>query len=49
VMHRGEIREVGSHSELMQKQGIYFRLYQLQYEKEEPRLAHSDSGVKQEA
>ena len=31
VMHRGEIRETGTHNELLQKGGIYYRLYQLQY------------------
>jgi ABC-type multidrug transport system fused ATPase/permease subunit len=30
VMHRGEIREMGTHAELLEKQGIYYRLYQLQ-------------------
>ena len=35
VMHRGEIREVGTHSELLQKGGIYYRLYQLQYKEQE--------------
>ena len=34
VLHRGEVREMGSHAELMEKQGIYHRLYQLQYERE---------------
>lgn len=38
VLHRGEVREIGSHSELMEKQGIYHRLYQLQYEREELKL-----------
>ncbi len=38
VFHHGEIREVGSHAELMQKQGIYYRLYQLQYQSEERKL-----------
>jgi ATP-binding cassette subfamily B protein len=38
VLHRGEVREFGSHSQLMEKQGIYHRLYQLQYEREELRL-----------
>ena len=33
VLHHGEIREIGSHAELMEKQGIYYRLYQLQYER----------------
>jgi ABC-type multidrug transport system fused ATPase/permease subunit len=35
VLHHGEVREIGSHAELMAKQGIYHRLYQLQYEREE--------------
>ena len=38
VLHRGEVREFGSHSQLMEQQGIYHRLYQLQYEREELRL-----------
>ncbi len=36
VMHKGRVREVGSHQELLQKQGIYFKLYQLQYKDQEP-------------
>ena len=39
VLHHGEVREVGSHTELMQKQGIYYRLYQLQYQMEERKQA----------
>lgn len=35
VLHHGEVRELGSHAELMEKQGIYHRLYQLQYERAE--------------
>ena len=31
VMHKGEIRETGTHYELLDKGGIYSRLYQLQY------------------
>jgi len=31
VLHHGELRESGTHEELLQKQGIYHRLYQLQY------------------
>ncbi len=38
VLHRGEVREVGSHAELLQKRGIYHRLYQLQYQQEELRM-----------
>jgi len=46
VMHHGEVREMGSHAELMEKQGIYYRLYQLQYEREELKLAANDDIVK---
>ena len=35
VLHHGEVREIGSHTQLMKKQGIYYRLYQLQYERED--------------
>jgi hypothetical protein len=31
-MHKGKLREIGTHQELMEQQGIYWRLYQLQYE-----------------
>ena len=35
VMHRGEIREAGTHNALLQQGGIYYRLYQLQYKGQE--------------
>ena len=35
VMHRGEIAEMGTHNELLQKRGIYYRLYELQYKGQE--------------
>jgi ATP-binding cassette subfamily B protein len=38
VLHHGEVREIGTHAELMDKRGIYHRLYQLQYEREELKL-----------
>ena len=31
VMHRGRVHEMGSHNQLLQKRGLYYRLYQLQY------------------
>lgn len=37
VLHRGEIREQGSHQALLQQRGIYYKLYQLQY-KDEPEM-----------
>jgi ATP-binding cassette subfamily B protein len=35
VLHRGRIREVGSHQHLLRLRGIYWKLYQLQY-KDQP-------------
>ena len=35
VMHKGSIREIGSHQELLAARGIYYRLYQLQYQEQE--------------
>jgi ATP-binding cassette, subfamily B, multidrug efflux pump len=46
VLHHGEVREVGSHAELMEKQGIYYRLYQLQYEREEFKFAAHETPAK---
>lgn len=34
VFHHGELRESGSHNELLQLRGLYWRLYQLQYSDE---------------
>jgi ATP-binding cassette subfamily B protein len=31
VMHHGEIREMGSHQELLAQRGLYWKLYRLQY------------------
>jgi ATP-binding cassette subfamily B protein len=31
VLHKGAIREIGTHSELLARRGIYARLYELQY------------------
>ena len=35
VMHKGRIREIGTHNELLRKRDIYYRLYQLQYKGQE--------------
>jgi ATP-binding cassette subfamily B protein len=34
-MHKGELKEAGTHQELLTKRGIYYRLYQLQYKDQE--------------
>jgi serine phosphatase RsbU (regulator of sigma subunit)/ABC-type phosphate transport system ATPase subunit len=38
VMHKGRIRERGTHQELLAERGIYWRLYQLQYKDQELRV-----------
>jgi ATP-binding cassette subfamily B protein len=35
VMHKGQLREMGSHQELLARRGIYWTLYQLQYKDQE--------------
>lgn len=35
VMHKGQVREMGSHQELLAHRGIYYKLYQLQYKDQE--------------
>ncbi len=35
VLHKGEIREMGTHQELLGKDGIYRKLYRLQYKDQE--------------
>jgi ABC-type multidrug transport system fused ATPase/permease subunit len=32
VLHKGELRESGTHADLIARRGLYHRLYQLQYE-----------------
>jgi ATP-binding cassette subfamily B protein len=35
VMHKGQVREMGSHQQLLAERGIYYKLYQLQYKDQE--------------
>ena len=35
VLDKGEIREIGSHDELMQKQGFYYQLHKMQFQNQE--------------
>jgi ATP-binding cassette subfamily B multidrug efflux pump len=39
VMHKGQLREMGTHQELLAQRGIYFKLYQLQYKDQELNVA----------
>lgn len=35
VLHKGRVRETGTHQELLGQRGLYFKLYQLQYKDQE--------------
>ena len=35
VMHKGKVREMGTHQQLLAQRGIYYKLYQLQYRDQE--------------
>jgi ATP-binding cassette subfamily B multidrug efflux pump len=41
VMHKGKLRESGTHQELLAVRGIYWKLYQLQYKDQEVRVHSS--------
>jgi ATP-binding cassette subfamily B protein len=35
VMHKGKVREMGTHQQLLAERGVYWKLYQLQYKDQE--------------
>jgi ATP-binding cassette subfamily B protein len=39
VVHKGQVRETGTHQELLTQRGLYWKLYQLQYKDQELGLA----------
>jgi ATP-binding cassette, subfamily B, multidrug efflux pump len=43
VMHKGRVREMGTHQELLALRGIYYRLYQLQYKDQEIDVVQTSS------
>jgi ATP-binding cassette subfamily B multidrug efflux pump len=45
VMHKGKVREMGTHQELLANRGIYWRLYQLQYKDQELAVASAASAT----
>ncbi|MGO8795585.1 MAG: ABC transporter ATP-binding protein [Candidatus Sulfotelmatobacter sp.] len=44
VMHKGQVREMGTHQQLLAQRGIYFKLYQLQYKDQEINVARPPSN-----
>jgi ATP-binding cassette, subfamily B, multidrug efflux pump len=45
VLHKGRVREAGTHQELLAQRGIYFKLFELQYQKSEPILTDTRDDV----
>jgi ATP-binding cassette subfamily B multidrug efflux pump len=44
VMHKGRVREIGTHQELLDRRGLYFKLYQLQYKDQDLKLGVGNRG-----
>ncbi|MBV9742886.1 MAG: ABC transporter ATP-binding protein [Acidobacteriia bacterium] len=44
VMHKGRLRESGTHQQLLAQRGIYWKLYQLQYKDQEIRVPEAQVG-----
>jgi ATP-binding cassette subfamily B multidrug efflux pump len=44
-MHKGQLREMGSHQQLLARRGLYWKLYQLQYKDQETNHALLDRPV----
>jgi ATP-binding cassette, subfamily B, multidrug efflux pump len=45
VMHKGQVREMGTHQQLLALRGIYFKLYQLQYKDQEINVARAQGEL----
>jgi ATP-binding cassette subfamily B protein len=45
VMHKGHVREVGTHQELLERRGIYCKLYELQYKDQEVSVVRGPLSV----
>ena len=45
VLHKGQLREVGTHQQLLAERGIYYKLYQLQYRDQERERTESEGAA----
>ena len=48
VIHKSQLREMGTHQQLLAQRGIYFKLYQLQYKDQEISVERSSSPTNTE-
>ncbi len=46
VMHKTQLREIGTHQELLAMRGIYYKLYQLQYKEQELEAKEGEIGAR---
>ena len=46
LFHKGELREAGTHQELLAQRGLYHTLYQLQYQDQETAAAAADPATR---
>jgi ATP-binding cassette subfamily B multidrug efflux pump len=45
VLHKGQLREIGNHQQLLAQRGIYWKLYQLQYKDQEIPIGTNGNGA----
>jgi ATP-binding cassette subfamily B protein len=45
VMHKGQLRESGTHQQLLAQHGLYWKLYQLQYKDQEQGIGNREQGT----
>ncbi len=48
VLHKGKVVEEGTHEDLMERNGYYYRLYQLQYQEQEALSSSGEAEAMQE-
>jgi ATP-binding cassette subfamily B protein len=39
VLHKAQLREMGTHQQLLAQRGLYWKLYQLQYKDQEQKVS----------
>ena len=49
VMHKGQLREMGSHQQLLAERGLYWKLYQLQYKDQELGMSLSSPMTREQS